>query len=191
MATIGLKDIHIVKLTKDDETTLTYDTEIKKVPGAIDAKVSPKASTEKLFCDDKLSEIATSLGEIDVELGVNDLPLEIRAFMLGGTIVNGVLEERSSDIAPEIALGFKSQKSDGSYRYVWLTKGKAEPLDDEGKTKEDKVDFQTKSIKLTFMPRAHDDMYRLIADDGAVGFDGSKWFTIDTLTRKEATVPGV
>ncbi|KNF06984.1 phage major tail protein, phi13 family [Gottschalkia purinilytica] len=185
MALIGLKDIHYVPLKKDDSDTLEYDTNIKRIAGAITAKISPKASTEKIYYDDMLGATSTALGEIDVEIEMQDLPLEVRAEWTGNKIVNGVLREKANAAPIELALGFKSEKHEGGYRYIWLTKGKAEPVEDEHKTKEDKVDFQTKKIKLTFMPRMHDEEYRLLADDDNPEFTGAdKWFTIETLTGK-------
>ncbi len=58
--------------------------------------------------------LISALGKIDVEVETADLPLTIRAKILGNKIVEGVLVENKADIPPHIALGFKSLKSNGS-----------------------------------------------------------------------------
>jgi len=50
-----------------------------------------------------------------------------RSVLLGHSVTGGVLIKKSTDTAPYVALGFKSKKSNGSYRYVWLYKGKLRP----------------------------------------------------------------
>ncbi len=52
--------------------------------------------------------LISALGKIDVEVETADLPLTIRAKILGNKIVEGVLVENKADIPPHIALGFKA-----------------------------------------------------------------------------------
>lgn len=56
---------------------------------------------------------------------INQFSLTSRAKLQGDKVVEGVL------IAPTLALGFKSKKNNGKYRYVWLLKGKFELTADE------------------------------------------------------------
>ena len=49
---------------------------------------------------------------------------------------NGVLVRTASDRPPYFAVGFKSEKSDGTYRFVWLYKVRAKPMTENYKTKE-------------------------------------------------------
>lgn len=177
-ALIGLKDLYYATLTKDDGTGVTYGTPVKVAP-AINAKITPSVSTEVLYADDGPAETAVALGEISVELETSDLPLEIQAALLGHTLdaTAGVMTKKSTDTAPYVALGFKSQKSNGKYRFVWLLKGKFAPIEEEYKTKEDKVTYNTPKIKASFVKRSKDDVWQYIADEDS-GFTGaSTWFT--------------
>lgn len=68
-----------------------------------------------------------------------------KAFLLGGTVDSkGVLIEGGDDIAPYVAMGFKTARSDGTDDYIWLYKGKFAPGDETFRTKEQgTVNWQT------------------------------------------------
>lgn len=122
---IGLKDIYIVILKTDTASATTYDPPIK-LERAISAKLSPKSNSENIYSDDSVEDIITAFEGIDVEIEVNQLSLTSRAKLQGAKVVKGVLVENKDDIAPTIALGFKSKKNNGKFRYVWLLKEKFE-----------------------------------------------------------------
>lgn len=176
---IGLRDIHIATLTKDDDTAATYGTP-EKLERAISAKISPKSNSENIYSDDSVEDIITAFEGVDVEIEVNQLSLESRAKLQGGKVVKGVLIENKDDISPTIALGFKSKKNNGKYRFVWLLKGKFELATDEYDTEAEKPKAQSAKLKGTFFPREFDGNYRFIADEDTVGVDAtiiSGWFT--------------
>ena len=53
-----------------------------------------------------------------------DIPLSIQEMVFGNQIDdNGVLVRTATDKPPYFALGFKSEKSDSTFRFVWLYKG--------------------------------------------------------------------
>jgi phi13 family phage major tail protein len=178
MAIVGLKDLHYALLTKDDSTGVTYSTP-KKIIGAINAKISPKSNTETLYADDGPSETATALGEIDVELEVKDIPLSVQAELLGHTLSNGVIVKKAEDVAPYVAIGFRSEKSNGKFRYKWLYKGKFSLPEEDYSTKEDKPKFQTPKIKATFIKREFDGAWEATGDEDETGFTaGATWFDV-------------
>jgi phi13 family phage major tail protein len=177
--TIGLSNFTIAKLTKDDSTGVTYGTPTE-LERAIMAKIAPKSSTEKLYSDDNVEEIITNFDSIEVEIEVNQLTIESRALLQGSTVVKGVLIETKDDIPPTVAIGFKSKKSNGKYRYVWLLKGSFEITEDEYQTETDKPDAKTAKLKGTFYAREYDGNYRFMTDDDATGADATiigGWFT--------------
>ena len=45
MSLTGLRGFRMVKLTEDSEGTLAYESEIKKLTGAKNIKISPKSDT--------------------------------------------------------------------------------------------------------------------------------------------------
>lgn len=194
MAITGLRGFRYCVLEKDDETTLTYSEEVKRLIGARNVKISPKADTAELYGDDQLLETASSLGAIDVEIDIADLTLEQRAELLGYEYENGVLKENKDFNPPEIAFGFmapKSPKSGGGFRMVWLLKGKVEPLEEEAKTKEDKIEFQTPKVKFKFMPRINDGHYKFTADTDLEGAPKeTEFFTPEFLKTGKKPVLG-
>jgi phi13 family phage major tail protein len=177
MAQVGLRMVHYAVLNKDDDTGVTYNA-IKPIPGVRTAKIQPKSNSATLFADDGPAETATTLGEIDVEFEFSDLPVDVQADLLGHTIdQNGVLVKKSTDVAPYIALGFVSEKSSGKNLYVWLLKGKAQVPEGNFKTKEDKPDFGTTTLTLSFVRRNFDNAYMAVGDEDDVNFTGGQtWF---------------
>lgn len=193
---VGLKNLYYAVLTKDDATGVSYLAPVK-IAGAINAKISPKSNTEVLYADDGPDETATALGEIDVEFEAKDISLTDQAALLGHSIVGGVMLKKATDVAPYVALGFMSKKSNGKYRYIWLTKGMFALPDQEYATGEDKPKFQTPKLTGTFVKRAYDDLWQRIADEDHpdyVASIGANWFnsvegTIDTTPPTVTVVP--
>ncbi|TCT14575.1 phi13 family phage major tail protein [Natranaerovirga pectinivora] len=175
---IGLRDIHIAKLTKDDRTEVAYETPMK-LERAIAAKLTPKSNSENIYSDDTVEDVITAFEGVDVEIEVNQLSLESRAKLQGSKVVKGVLIESKDDIPPTVALGFRSKKNNGKYRYVWLLKGKFELAEDEYDTEGEKPQPKSAKLKGTFFARDYDGNYRFIADEDATGIDQTiveEWF---------------
>ncbi|WP_297988623.1 major tail protein [uncultured Anoxybacillus sp.] len=186
---VGLRDLYYAILKKDDSTGVAYQTPVK-IAGAINAKISPKVDTQTLYADDVPSETFTSLGEIEVELETKDLTLSVQAALLGHKISNGVLVKEADDVAPYVAIGFRSQKSNGKFRYVWLTKGRFETPEQEYQTKEDKPSFQTPKLKGTFVKRDYDGVWQVIGDEEETGFNQSNtWFNAVVNVTADTTPP--
>ncbi len=176
MAQVGLNDLHFAILTADTKDDLTYETPEEMV-GAINATINPAVNTQELYADDQLWESVSALGKVDVEVETAELPLTIRAKLLGNELKNGVLIEKATDVPPHIALGFKSLKSNGKYRYVWLLKGVAQPMAEDFATKKDSVEHKTPKVKFTFMARVHDGEWKHTADEDSEDFTGAaNWF---------------
>lgn len=186
---IGLRDIHIALLTKDDGTGVTYEVP-NKLERAISAKLTPKSNTESIYSDDTVEDIISAFEGVDVEIEINQLSLESRAKLQGAKVVKGVLIESKDDIPPTLALGFKSKKNNGKYRYVWLLKGKFELAADEYDTEAEKPSPKSAKLKGTFFARDSDGNYRFIADEDGNGIDETiiaAWFT--ALPAEPAATP--
>jgi phi13 family phage major tail protein len=164
-AMVGLENLCYAPLVNED--TNTYGSVVSIAP-AITAKIKPKVNTAILYGDNMAVDTATALGEIEVELEITALSQEIVADLLGHSInsTTGVITYDKDDIAPYIALGFKSKKANGKFRSVWLLKGKFEEVEEEYATTEDKPKFQTPKIKATFVIRA-DGLWKYTADEDA------------------------
>jgi phi13 family phage major tail protein len=147
------------------------------VVGAINAIINPTVNSQELYADDQLWDSVSALGKIEVEIETAELSLTVRAKLGGHSIEDGVLIEKSTDTAPHLALGFKSLKANGKYRFVWLLKGVAQPMAEDFSTKTDNVEHKTPKLKLTFMPRANDEEWKRTADEDEEDFIGKdSWF---------------
>jgi phi13 family phage major tail protein len=172
MPLIGLKNIHVVKLTKDDSTGVTYDAEIRKLPLGVQIDVKPSVSTENFSADDQIAETVTQIGDIPVDMEIGHLTTADLAFLLGANVnSDGVLEHSINDQAPYVALGYEAAKSNGAVRYIWLYKGKFILPESSNKTKTDKIEFQTEKISATFIARINDGKWKgqVDSDDEGIG----------------------
>lgn len=158
MATrIGCDNLVYALMTAEDtpETAPTYG-EVKSAPGVMSVKINPNASQETLFADDGPYETATTLGKVDVEIQKNELTTENKADLLGHAVdTNGGIVYADSDVPPFVAIGFRTLKSNGKYRYVWLYKGKFTDMEDNNETKGDSINFQADTIKGQFVKLSH------------------------------------
>lgn len=178
---IGVSDLHYaILLTDVVDSTPTYGTPVR-IPGVTAMNVNPNASVETLFADDGPYEAATTLGQVEVELTAADLDLDTQAALLGHTVTaDGMLKRKSTDNPPNVAIGFRSLKSNGKYRYTWLAKGKFVPSEQAMETKTDSVNFQTMSLTGKFLKRASDNEWeRHIDEDHAnwLAAHSTNWFT--------------
>lgn len=138
--------------TEDTATTAPVYGDVKSAPGVISVNINPNASQETLFADDGPMETATTLGKIDVEINKAELTTENKADLLGHQVdTNGGIVYGDSDVPPWVAIGFRTLKSNGNYRYVWLYKGKFTDPEDNNETKGDSINFQTDTISGQFV----------------------------------------
>lgn len=149
---IGCDNLVYAIMTEEDtvSTEPTYDA-VVSAPGVMSININPNGSVETLFGDDGPMETATTLGKIEVEIQKNALTTKNKADLLGHNVdSNGVLVSGDSDVPPWCAVGFRTLKSNGKYRYVWLLKGKFTEPEDNNETKGDSINFQTDTIKGQF-----------------------------------------
>jgi phi13 family phage major tail protein len=176
---INIKRLYYALLTLDDETTTTYSTP-KALEKIMSIKMSPKVIEGKLYGDGIVQDQTSRIDTIDVDIDLNKLPLKIRAELLGNTYDKGTSEETYTDSAPDLALGFEIEKSNGKSEYVWLYKGKMVNPEDDLKQTEGKIDYQSQKTKFTFVPRISDGKLRKFADSEETDFlpeTATNWFT--------------
>ncbi|MGI6153699.1 MAG: major tail protein [Christensenellaceae bacterium] len=121
---IGVDMLYVAPVTKDDETGTTYGTAVR-LPGLNNIGYDPSTQSATYDADDGTYVSFAADGTTTVTVKVADLLSEHYAMLLGlEQTAEGVVEEGTADSPPEMALGWRSQKSDGSYRFVWVLKGK-------------------------------------------------------------------
>ena len=174
-STIGLQGVVIAPLTVDTEETLTYG-DLQKVAGAIEATITPgNADADVQYADDQEFSVLYPDPEVALKTKMADIPLEIQKMIFGNTLdQNGVLIRSASDTPPYFALGFRSEKSDHTYRYVWLYKVRAKPITETYATKEGtNITRQTGEVEWVAIKRVHDGRYQAVADEGQNGFSAA------------------
>lgn len=153
MATrIGCDNLVYVPITTEDTATSPpeYGTVVPAI-GVMSLNINPNGSQETLFADDGPMETAATLGRIEVEIQKAYLTTQNKADLLGHQIDSkGGLIYGDSDIAPWVGIGFRTLKSNGNYRYVWLYKGKFTEPEDNNETKGDSINFQSDTINGQF-----------------------------------------
>ena len=175
-STIGLKNVVIAPLLTDTDEGHTYG-ELQLMAGAIEASITPEnADPDIQYADDVEFDVLYPDPELAFKTKMADIPLTIQEMIFGNRIDdNGVLIRSASDKPPYFAVGFKSEKSDGSYRYVWLYKVRAKPVTENYQTKEGtSITRQTGEIEWTAIKRTHDGQYQAVADEGQNGFTQEK-----------------
>ena len=171
-STVGLKNMVIAPLTVDDETTITYGA-LQLVAGAIEATITPEnTDPEVQYADDIEFDVLYPDPELSFKTKMEDIPLSIQEAIFGNNIDdNGVLVRAAVDKPPYYAVGFKSEKSNAKYRFVWLYKVRAKPVTETYATKEGgTITRQTGEVEWTAIKRTHDGLYQAIADEGENGF---------------------
>ena len=175
-STIGLKNVVIAPLTTDTEASHAYGT-VQAVAGAIEASVTPdNTDPDVMYADDIEFDTLYADPQVTFRLKMADIPLIIQEMLFANVIDdNGVLIRTAQDKPPYFAVGFKSEKSNGKYRFVWLYKVRAKPMTENYATKEgDTVNRQNPEVEFTAIKRTHDGRYQAVADEGENGFDASK-----------------
>lgn len=169
---IGLKNLVIAELLTDNDEGCSYG-EIMKVTGAIEATVSPENTDPDIqYADDIEYDVVLADPEITFKTTMSDIPLEVQSKIFNNKLdKNGVLVRSAHDKPGYFAVGFMSEKADHTYRYVWLFKVRATPMEEKYATKEGtSVTRQTGEVEWTAVKRTFDNLYQAIADEGLNGF---------------------
>ena len=191
-STVGLKNVVIAPVVSDTDEGVNYGT-LQDFAGAIDAQISPEnAEPDVQYGDDTEFSVLYPDPEVKLTMEMADIPLLIQEMILNNVIDdNGVLIRAAGDTPGYFALGFKSEKADGTYRFVWLFKGRAAPMTEQYHTKEGTtLTRQTGKLEWTFIKRTFDKRYQAIADEGQNGFTPEKAATFLTSVYTPVVTSG-
>lgn len=161
---IGMKDLHVARITKNDSAGYTAEVP-KRLTKAISGKIAVKKSSDKIYSDDTVEDIIEGFDSVEVEFEGNDLSPEMRSLLYGHKLIKGMLIDNIDDISKEVAIGWRARRSDGKYEFIWLYCGKFEEVEDNYETKADKPKGQTSKLKGTFYPREKDGNYRVVINE--------------------------
>ena len=174
-STIGLKNVVIAPLTADTETSHTYG-DLQLVAGAIEASITPNNTDPQIqYADDIEFDVLWPDPDLTFRLQMADLPLAIQEMILSNIIdKNGVLVKSADDEPGYFAVGFKSEKANGKYRFVWLYKVRAKPVTQNFGTKQgNTINRQNSEVEFTAIKRTHLGYFQAVADEDENGFTAS------------------
>lgn len=175
-STVGLKNMVIAPVTADTETATTYG-DLQRVAGAIEATITPENNDPDIqYFDDVEGDVLYPDPELTFKTKLADLPLIVQEMIFSNKIDdNGVLIRTANDKPGYFAVGFMSEKANGTYRYVWLFKVRAKPVTETYATKEGtSITRQTGEVEWTAIKRTSDGRYQAVADEGENGFTAEK-----------------
>ena len=175
-STVGLKNMVIAPVTEDTETSTTYG-DLQRVAGAIEATITPENNDPDIqFFDDVEGDVLYPDPELTFKTKLADLPLIVQEMIFSNKIDdNGVLIRTANDKPGYFAVGFMSEKANGTYRYVWLFKVRAKPVTETYATKEGaSITRQTGEVEWTAIKRTSDGRYQAVADESENGFTAEK-----------------
>ena len=153
MATIGFDRLYYSKITEDSNGEETY-----AVPSVLAKAITAELSVELveaiLYADDGAAEVVKDFNSGTLTLGVDDIGPTVAADLTGAsTDDNGVLISASENVGTPVAVGFRAQKANGTYRYFWLYRAKFGLPATNLQTKADSITFSTPTIEGTVMRR--------------------------------------
>lgn len=177
-AVVNVKQLVYAVMT--DKDTETYGA-VTALSPLINIKIAPASDMAKLYADGRQVENKSYIGDIGIDIETQDLPLEVQAELLGHALdtSTGVMTYNEADDAPYVAIGYEREKANGKSRFVWLYKTMFKEVDEEGKTKEDKMEFQTPKLSGTAIANKNGD-WKKVADEDVKG---------SAITDFLATVP--
>lgn len=160
---------HLVYAVMTDEALETYGP-VKRLPGAIQATITPTINSATLYADDIAYDTTSSMGDVAVALSTAEVPTEDQSVLLGHEIDdNGGLDKKSTDIGPYVAIGYRRRMANKKFRYVWLYKGRFTLGTEEANTKTDTPSYQTPTLNATFIARQTDERWQYSVTDGDAG----------------------
>ncbi len=189
---VGVDQLYIAEVTKDDATGYTAGTPEYLAPAA-ELTQEPASNTETQYADNQAFDSMTAVGETAIRAVITNLPAEMYAKLTGQVFdaTTGRIYEREGTPS-YFALGFRALKSNGKYRYYWFQKVKFAVPAEDAATKTDTPEFKTRELQVTALKTVYkfdlgaenDSVKRVWGDEDTLNFSATGWFT-------QVQVPGV
>lgn len=159
MATIteyrGVRGLVYAKVTAD--TTDEFVTgEVKPLAGVAEISKTTETSDEPHYYDNAPAIVISSTGSDEISITASAIPLDVFADITGQDYdaTNGVLIE--GDRTPTyVAIGYITEKTDGTEMFVWRYKGTFGIPDSTHATKNDGTDANGQELTFTGIQTTH------------------------------------
>ena len=160
---IGAQDVVFSKIESDTSAGTTYEDDVYGAPGVVEIALVVTYSEDQVAGDNNPAYAQVkSIDQIEASITINQLGGDGESYLLGRKRdSHGGVITASTDIAPDVAMGFKTLRHDNSMDYLWLFKGMFKPSDEQLRTKEKgKINWAQPKLVGTFVPRLSDNRLR-------------------------------
>lgn len=151
----GVQDLVYAEVTQDSSEGYVTG-EVKHLAGVAEISKSTESSSEPHYYDNVPAIVIDSVGADEITCTVSAIPLDVLAEINGhyydeatGMLVEG---ERESKY---FALGYRTQKTDGTEVLVWRLKGTFSIPESTHVTKDDGTDANGQEITFTGISTSH------------------------------------
>lgn len=142
-------------LTDDNETGYTTGT-VFSIAGVAEISKAVEQSSDAHYYDNIPAIVIDSVGADTITISASAIPLEVVAELTGQTFdatTGALIEEEAT--APYMAVGYKTQKTNGAEVYVWRYKGKFQLGDQTNTTKDNTTNANGQSLTYTGIATTH------------------------------------
>jgi len=186
---VGIDQVYYALVTQDDSSCYTAGTPAVLAP-AISVSAEPNTSLETQYADNKPFDVMTGEGETKITFDATAIPIEVLATLLGkqfDAATGRIFDSGGEAVPPDVALGFRSKKSNGSYRYYWYLKGKFSAPKEEADTQKEKMDPKPAQLMYTAVNTietfdlgdggSEKSVKRIMGDEDTTNFSATGWFS--------------
>ena len=151
----GIRGVVVAEITEDSTENFTTGT-VKELMGAAELSRTTETSSEAHYYDNVPAIVIDSTGSDEVTISGSVIPFDVLADVTGQVYdaTKGMFIE--GERAPKyFALGYITEKTDGTEVYVWRLKGKFNIPDSTHSTKNDGTDANGQEIVFTGINTNH------------------------------------
>lgn len=175
---INIKNpVYCIMLT-DEKTGTTYG-QVKTLGEAQQAQVTASSATGTLFGNGIKVDSSAKLTGLTLVLDSTKVPVEAKAEIFDYTVTNGVVQVKAGAQPKFIAVGYEVEQTSGKSEYVWLLKGRPQPMNANASQSENNINYSTDQLTVEFVERVSDGMLEFFADGANEEFtdaQAAKWF---------------
>lgn len=187
-STVGVESLYYALVTQDDSSGYVADTPALLAP-VTEIGGEPTSSLDTQYADNQPYDVMASEGETKLTVNVTGVPISTLAILLGKVFdaaTGRMFDAGGGATPPDVAIGYKSLKSNGSYKYVWFLKGRFSPPKEDASTKTDKAEPKPQELaftaiktiyKFTLSGSITDGLKRIVGDEDSTNFSPTGWFT--------------
>lgn len=161
---INIKDLGFAKIEEEDGSSVSYGTPIQ-TRGLKTVGLPAGGDISVAFADGAPIESAVGDGEPTLTFGLHQLSPEIEELIYNHTFdENGISEEEWGHQPNDVAVWFKSERKDGSYRWTGFKKVAFAPPGEERAAKEGTIEWGEYSIEGRVLKVDGSNAKKVVAD---------------------------